>query len=319
MSPARRRHASGRLEVFLFLCGLLLAAPAANAQEEPSAPAVKPPAPYVLPWALRPIIAPTVVRLDSSLGFYDAPSGEGATTFVTGVLGGYKVPGTGGPTEGLSLFGKLTVATDSVAGGSIVANPILGAGYAGRFGHALRWNAGLFTALPLGMGGGNDPLASQAGVRGKAILTRAAMENAIYASNDLVIFPGVGFAWVDHGVTLQAEATLLMLIRVRGEERQPEDFKVNLTTGFFAGYFVVPKMLSLGLELRYQRWLQGPNALEMNPAATDNLTLAGGVRFHHEIEPGKWLRCGISYARALDAPMTDANYNLVQVDCPLLF
>lgn len=296
------------------LFALGLAAPPSLSQAEPP-----PPAPYVLPWALRPIIAPTVVRLDSTLAFHETAGGEAGTTYVVGVLGGYKVPGTGGPTEGLSLFARLTAAAADPPAGAIVANPVVGAAYAHRLGAGFRWNAALFSALPLGMGGGNEPIAARAGVRPRAILARAAMENAIYAANDLVFFPGLGVAWTDHGLTLQAEATTLFLIRVRGEERQPEALKINLTTGLFAGYFLAPKRLSVGVELRYQRWLQGPDNLAANPAARDNLTLAGGLRVHHELEPGVWLRCGLSYARALDAPMSDARYDLVQLDCPLLF
>lgn len=309
MRPPRSLQATATALAFT----LPLAAGANPSGTEP------PPAPYVLPWALRPIIAPSVVRVDSTLAFYDAQSGGRGATYVVGLLGGYKVPGTGGPTEGLSLFARLTAASDDQPAGAIVANPVVGAAYARRMGAGFRWNAALFSALPLGMGGGDEPIAARASVRPRAILARAAMENAIYAANDLVFFPGLGLAWTDHGLTLQAEVTTLFLIRVRGEERQPEALKVNLTTGFFAGYFIVPKLFSVGLELRYQRWLEGPQSLATNPAARDNLTLAGGLRVHHELEPGVWLRCGLSYARALDAPMSDAHYDLVQLDCPLLF
>lgn len=313
-SPARSRlRTSG---VYALASALLLSLAAADTRASP-------PAPYVLPWALRPIIAPTVVRVDNTLALYEDAAGQGGVTYVVGLLGGYKVPGTGGPTEGLSLFGRLTAATDAAPGGlstgAILANPVLGAAYALMLPHGLRLNGSLFAALPFGMGGGNEPNPAQAAVRPKSILARAAMENAIYASNDLVFFPGVGVAWVAHGLTLQTEATALFLLRVRGEERQPEAVKVNFTTGVFAGYFVLPGLLSVGLELRYQRWLKGPEAITTRPETVDTLSFAGGLRVHHELEPGKWLRCGLSYGRGLDAPMSGANYHLVQLDCPFLF
>jgi hypothetical protein len=43
---------------------------------------------------------------------------------------------------------------------------------------------------------------------------------------------------------------------------------------------VVPKYLSLGVELHYQRYFLGPNSIKTAPATVDNVSMAGGVRFH---------------------------------------
>jgi hypothetical protein len=294
---------------------LLLLAVSAAAEETP------PPAPYVTPWLLRPMVALDVVRWDSSLALYENSAGLMGATLVSVFAGGYKIPRTGGPTEGVQLLARLTAAYDNPANApsaAIFANPALGAAYARRIPKGFRFNTSLMLTLPVGMGGGDTPNPAESAVRNKAILARAAMENAIYAVNDFTVIPGASVAYVDHGWTVQAEATLFILSRVRGAQAQPEAVKVNFTTGLFVGYFVVPKVLSLGLELRYQRWFLGPNSVASAPATVDNLSLAGGARFHVPIGKG-WLRCGVAYGGGLDAPLTDGHYNQIQFDCPYFF
>ena len=94
--------------------------------------------------------------------------------------------------------------------------------------------------------------------------------------------------------------------------------------GLHAGYFLLP-FLSVGAELRYQRWLSTPTRLVMGtktdiPSANkDTTTVAIGPRAHFAVGRGMFLRPGISYARALDAPLSGSSYNIVQVDVPLVF
>lgn len=298
------------------LLGLARAAPPRDAEPTP-------PPPYVLPWALRPVIAPSVLRWDTTLALYEDPeTAARGVTLVSGLLGVYKVPGTGGPSAGLNVLARLTLAHDQPPAGprgTLLANPLVGAAYAFRFRHELRLNAALLLALPLGTGGGDEPPPEVAAVRPKAQLARAAMENSLYATNDLVPAPGIGFGYVRYGLVVQAEATLLFLIRVRGEAAQQEAFKLNLATGLFVAYFVVPRHLSLGLELRYQRWLVPPAAAEADPALLDNLSLAGGPRFHVPLGGSAWLRCGLSYGGGLDDPLHGRRYGLLQIDCPVTF
>ena len=84
-------------------------------------------------------------------------------------------------------------------------------------------------------------------------------------------------------------------------------------------------MLSLGGELRYQRWLSTPTQLAMGTRSRlprlrhGHLTVAIGPRAHFQVGKGMFLRPGIAYARGLDKPLTDASYNMVQVDVPFYF
>jgi hypothetical protein len=56
----------------------------------------------------------------------------------------------------------------------------------------------------------------------------------------------------------------------------------------------------------------------MNPAAQDNLTAAGGLRVLLKLG-GTVFRPGVSVARGLDAPLSDRDYSIFQLDLPFTF
>ncbi len=95
---------------------------------------------------------------------------------------------------------------------------------------------------------------------------------------------------------------------------------VALVSGVHVGYFIIP-MLSLGAELRHQRWLSTPKAVAADKTGTlrDNTTVAFGPRMHFEVAPGKWLHPGISLTLPLDDPMKKNSYKIVQLDIPFSF
>jgi hypothetical protein len=209
--------------------------------------------------------------------------------------------------------------------GTSFVNPIVGATYAKKV-DSIRWAAFLGATIPLGQGGGDMPDAGAAGANAAGIRARSAMDNAMFAVNYFTAIAGGGVAYVDHKLTIQLEATLLQLFRVRGENAaaSPDSARTNSTAGLHAGYFIIP-MLSLGGELRYQRWLSTPTQLAMGTRsdfpgfAMDTWTVAIGPRAHFQVGKGMFLRPGIAYARGLDKPLTDASYNMVQVDVPFYF
>jgi hypothetical protein len=101
------------------------------------------------------------------------------------------------------------------------------------------------------------------------------MDNALFAVNYWTVIGGLGLARITHGLTLQAEVTVLQLTRARGPETQDKS-RTNLTAGLHAGHFFSPKV-SFGAEVRVQRWL----------------------------------RPGLSYARAFDDPMKRSGYDVL--------
>jgi hypothetical protein len=268
------------------------------------------PAPYSVPWQLRPTAALNVLRSDTAVSI----STRGTTT-ASLLLVGYKVTPSFSP---LVRLGLVHLAPRSGAPGTAFLNPVLGGTYAFTLSEAWRLAFFLGVALPIGGGGGNTPAAGVPQALAAGILTRSAMDNAMFAVNDLTVFPGVGLSYVAHGLTVQLEATVLQLTRVRGELIQPDTSRTNFTSGLHVGYFVMPQ-ISLGAELRYQRWLSTPAAVVAAAENRDSLTFAVGVRTHWKVGDNFWLRPGIAYARGLDRPMSTQNFNIVQLDIPFLF
>lgn len=305
------------------------ASSSSSAQPGRAAEGLPSPAPYSVPWQLRPIVAPTVIRVESSLAFYeDASSGRGATS-ATILTAAYRIPGTGPLSAGLAPLVRLALVADAPpssnlpksAGGAAFVNPLLGLAYAVKLEHGLRLNTFFGVTLPIGGGGGDSPSPGAANARAKGLNARAQLDNALFAVNDLTLVPGLGIAYVKSGLTVQLEATLLHLMRVRGSAVQAESSKTNLTLGLHVGYFLAD-YLSVGAELRYQRWLNAPFAVERDASERprDNLTLAIGPRFHIPLGAVKF-RPGLSYQRGLDKPLAAStpNYHIVQLDLPLFF
>lgn len=289
---------------------------AAASQKEMPPPLAKKPPPYSLPWQLRPITGGNVVRSDSTVAGYQA-MGESGLTIASTFLVSYKL------SPSLAPLMRIAITRDAPPDGASavsLSNPLFGVLWSKPL--AAPFKLALFGAvtLPVGSGGGNTPNAERATAQRAAIAARSSMDNALYAVNDLAVIGGAAVAWVDRGLTLQAEVTVLQLNRVRGDDVQPDAFKTNFTSGFHAGYMALP-WLSFGGELRYQRWLTTPALVANDTTGTlrDNMTAAVGVRFHKKLAGKRWLRPGISYARGLDAPMRSKSYDVVQLDVPFAF
>jgi hypothetical protein len=271
------------------------------------------------------VTAATSLRSDTAMASYeDAASGHGLT-FASLLTATLRIPYTGPKTAGVTAFLRGAFVEDTSPagkGGIALANPALGAAYAMKLPEGFRAAFTAAVTLPFGNGGGNNPNPKHLQARLAGPQARSQLDGSLFSSDDLTLSPGIDFAWVAYGLTLQVEATLFQLYRARGDKKQPEANKTNTTYGFFAGYFLIP-LLSVGAELRYQRWLDAPFSVENDPtgASRDNLTFAVGPRFHIRLPGDMWLRPGLAYARGLDKPMAAAtpNVHIVQLDVPFYF
>jgi hypothetical protein len=278
----------------------------------------KPP-PYSLPWQLRPVAPGNVVRSDTAFALWETPTGDSGSTVATTLLASYKVLPNLAPLVRLGLVANSPPDAPAPApeSGTSFMNPVIGALYAPELPKPLKLGLFLGAALPFGTGGGDDPEPEQVAANTAGIWARSAMDNAMFAVNYFVVFPGVDFAYVEDGLTLQAEVTVLQLIKTRGPEAA-DDKNTNFTAGFHAGYFLIPE-LSIGAELRHQRWLSTPTPVETNDALRETTTVAVGPRVHLKLGETTWLRPGVSFALPLDEPMTDGKYKVIQLDIPFAF
>lgn len=273
------------------------------------------PPPYSTPWHLRPATPGRVLRLDTVHARYqDAAGADGATTVAT-LLASRKV------SQRAALLGRLGVvhnAPPAAEAATVLTNLVIGGNWSPRPTAPLRVGFYLLTAWPTAGGGGDNPKPAAAAAIRSGVAARSAMDNALFAANDVVIFPGVELAFVRDGWTLQAEATVLQLWRVRGAAKQKDVRRTNLTTGLHVGRFLSPRV-SLAAELRHQRWLSDPVTVVANPKARDSSTVAFGARLHLPTGKSSWLRPGLAVAIPLDAPLSDADYVTWQLDLPWSF
>lgn len=281
-----------------------------------------PPAPYSLPWQLRPVTVGNVVRSDTSVAFFDANSatpGEDAhgATVSSMLLATYKLTPHFAPlVRAAFVYNNEPAVAGAAPSGSAVVNPLVGGTYAATL-VGLKVAAFGAVTLPIGQGGGDTPGAAEATAALRGIPARSAMDNAMFATNYFTMIVGAGAAYVRRGFTGQVEATVLQLIKTRGPDAD-DAARTNFTAGAHAGYFVIPQF-SISGEIRYQRWLSDAAPAVKNPAARETITFAVGPRLHFKVGHTQWVRPGISYSRVLDAPYSSNAYQIVQIDLPFTF
>ncbi len=337
-SPARNRHT---LREAKLACGLLSALAAVfvhlgpvqaaeppsltSAEGRPVPPPAAPAAPYSVPWQLRPVTVGNVIRSDTSLASYQDSAGNGGDAAVSMLLASYAITHEIAPLVRLGFIRNEAPSTG--VDGSSFLNPILGVTYARKLGPAFHLAGFLATTLPVGQGAGNSPDAGAAAADAVGIRARSAMDNAMFATNYITPIVGIGVAYVKDGLTVQAEATLLELLRVRGDSAASatDSARTNSTYGLHLGYYVIPQ-LAFGAEIRYQRWLTDVTQRSASGAsvgipdfAKDTVTFALGPRANFKVGKGIRILPGISYGQGLDKPLTDAKYRMIQVDVPVVF
>lgn len=344
-----------------------IAVPTSASPSDPAAtpsatPSAIPPSPYSLPFGLRPIIPVSVLRLDSVFAFYQqniAPSGEpeqlahgftgaflptigyrfhpawmGVVRF--GVVGNRPPRITGNEAgadncEDQTTVDPATMQTKTVLTKCGVAstNIQIGGFYSHKLGSSVRLSFFAATTIPVGSG---VSAASEPGASGAEApagqLSRSAMDNVMFAVNDWALVEGIDVAYIAHRLTVQAEVTFFELFRARNELTNPDVFKSNFTAGLHIGYFFA-SVLSLGAELRYQRWLTDPKAVLADEANADkglpmqglrqNLSLAIGPRFHIKLPGGHYVRPALAYEPGLSGVLATRKYHTLQVDIPIVF
>ena len=139
---------------------LVLAVLLASATAAPDAPpAPLPPAPYSLPWLLRPATPSSVVRLDETMAFYETPaSGANGSSYLTGLTATYKLNPHVVPVFRAVFVDNHAPEPGKDPSGSGFANPLLGVNYLHALKNGWRWTGFLASTIPVGAGGGALPI-----------------------------------------------------------------------------------------------------------------------------------------------------------------
>lgn len=295
-------------------CALLMSAP--GAAQTPSPPKAAP-APYSLPWQLRPALVGNSLRLDVSAGSWESGDSRSGDTVVAGLIGSRRISSRVALLGRVSFIDNHPPANGAERSGSAISNPLLGATFLITRPGGVRRALFAGLTLPVGSGGGDSPGPAQTAALSRAIATRSAMDNALFAVNYFTLVGGASVARVTPRATVQAEATLLQLFRTRGPVTQDRR-RTNFTAGLHVGRSFRP-VVSAGAELRYQRWLTDAAPVRANRAARETVTLAFGPRFHFRLGGSRWIRPGLSLTFPLDEPLSGQRYRTAQIDVPVSF
>jgi hypothetical protein len=290
---------------------LLMAAATASGQTPTPAPPL-----YSLPFQLRPLAVSNTLRLDTSIGGWDSPAGDHGSTLVTGLIGSWKRGSRVAIIGRVSFIDSRPPSGGVERSGHVFSNPLVGITRLSSLPDGTRLALFGAVTLPLGGGGGASPAVAQTAALARGVATRSAMDNALFAVNYTSAIGGVSVARVRSRATLQAEATVLQLFRARGASSQDER-RTNFTAGAHAG-LVIGSRLSLGAEVRYQRWLTDAAPVRANAKARETMTIAFGPRLHLKLGK-RAFRPGVSFTAPLDEPLSGQKYRIWQLDLPVSF
>ncbi len=278
------------------------------------APTPAPANPYALPFQLRPIVQPTLGRLETAAAWHGVDSTKYAGFNDVGILTvgyaatkstgfGLRVPfvynapdGPGAPASILQFANPAVVVTHT----PFPTEPIR-VGFSGA------------VSIPVGNGKGMAGSAAAKAANTTGMLTRLAMDNLLFLPNDLSFASGVSCAYVAGGLTIQADVTMLNTFKVR--KAPGDNARTNGLMGVGAGYFLTPSV-SVGAELLYQHWLTTPAAVAVDDLLRSNLSGLVGARYHHKTDWG-WARPGLALAQGLSG-YTDRTTE-VRFDLPMIF
>lgn len=284
---------------------------------------------YSLPWQLRPVLAESMVRIDTAAAVFNDGQGNIDIAVPTILAVSGRLTEHWAPTIRLGFVGNN--APGAVLDGTAIANPIAGATYARALG---AYRLALFgaTTIPVGTGGGDAPNLRAAESNAASISARPA-DAAMFAVNYLTEIAGVDLAYVGHAFTLQGEMTLLQYVRVRGGDSggATDSFRTQAAAALHVGYFL-GSHVSLSADVHHQRWLSRPTIIGANTApritftdpGMDTTTVAVGPRFHFRVGKAGWVRPGLSLVRGFDArgfaaPLITARATAVLLDVPVTF
>lgn len=264
--------------------------------------------PYSVPFGLRPLPAVNIARLDTVFAPHDAygPAASGLDLDIVQLATvGVRA------TDWLMVLARMGWDWTSNPGSVGLSNLVLGANLTTRIAEVFRLSGFLAVGLPVGTDGGGA--ANHRGAR----LARMAMDNAMFLTDHMSGIGGLGFAFIDAGWTVHAEATLLVFGRVEGTG---DEAVVNSTFGLHVGYFIVPAFSVAG-ELHHQHFLSNPSALSTDPYGEELRSQTSGtlgVRFHASIG-SVWVRPALGWSIGFDAPLAGDAWQAFQVDVPVFF
>jgi hypothetical protein len=253
----------------------------------------------------EPAAAPLGVSgsLANSMVFRGNPS---QSTLLTVLSGAYQW------TSAVSTFarvGSVHNASDDQASATGFANPALGVSGQLELGKHVKLGALSGATIPIGSGGGSSPTPAAF----RAWTNSVDWGGAMFAVNHVDVFGGLRGAYTEGRLTLQIESTVHELLRTRGAATDPIGAAATITGSTATVSFAVLPALSFSTGLSETRFWNTPKLIEQSPNSRVDYFFVAGVSTivkigTVEVDPG------LVYARALDLPLTQQKFQVVELD-----
>jgi hypothetical protein len=255
---------------------------------------------------LRPVQAGRGLSVDTSFGLWRDEEDRRGRTEVWALAAGHPLGG------GFVLQGGFAVALNHPPSGPATTtwgNLLIAVSYHAQPRPDVSVTPIAGGLLPIARGGGNHPSEAVQAANDAATLTRSAYNGGLFAPNEAGVGAGLDAAWVVGGLTFQGEVIVADLIRVRGEQVQPDEHSPFGSAALFVGGWLRP-WLSAGAEVRFIGLFFAPETIDEEPLPREQASWEVGLRAHVPLSGSVAIHPGLSYARGLDAPMTSLGFQV---------
>ena len=212
----------------------------------------------------------------------------------------------------LSAYGRVGWVHDAYTGqesGTGFANPAAGLQASVPVGKHVTVGGIVGVTAPLGSGGGNAPNPTVL----KAWSNSIDWGGAMYAVDHVDTLIGGKGAFTLGDATLSLESTLHELTRVRGEKADVIGSHATVTSSTATLSYALHPKLTLSSAMSETRFWNKPTCIRESPASAQDYFFIAGASTTFDVS-GIDVAPALSYARALDLPLTADKFQVVELD-----
>ena len=232
--------------------------------------------------------------------------GTKESTLLTVLIGAYDI------NKWVSVFGRLgTVhnASQDAPSATGVGNPIVGMTFNLPGTDHIKLGGITGVSIPIGSGGGNAPSAGML----RAWCNSTDWGGVMFAVNQLDVQAGLNSTFLAGPLSLRVESTLHELSRVRGEKADIYGANSTVTSSTATVSYSIMSKVSVSSAISETRFWNTPKAIQDSPTSRVDYYYIGGISTDLRVA-GVGVTPAISYARALDLPLSADKFQVVELD-----
>ena len=232
--------------------------------------------------------------------------GTKESTMLNVAIGSYDV------NRWVSVFGRVGMVhntSNDTATATGIGNPVVGATFNFVSRPHLKIGGIAGASIPVGSGGGNAPSAGML----RAWTNSIDWGGVMFAVDHFDMQTGFNTTFVGGAFALRFESTLHQLLRVRGAKADVLGANATVTSSTATLSFAPVSRLTFSGAFSETRFWNTPKAIQESPRSRVDYYGIGAIATSFDV--GR-VACApsLSYARALDLPLRDAKFQVVELD-----